>query len=257
MIDVNVYLFRWPFRRLPAESVEELTERLAKYQVAQAWVGSWEGVWHRDLTSVNTRLAEACRGSAAELLRPFGSIHPLLPDWLHDLDRCHRQHQMPGIRLHPAYHQYSLDAPPLAEVLAQATQRQMLVQLVAALEDERSQLPLARVAKLDWAPLEDLVNDIPGLRLILLNPFRTLSLDQAERLAAAGEVYFDIATLEGVGRVAELIQRVGVERVLFGSYFPMFYWDASRLKLVESGLPGGLLKAITHENAARLCPTRT
>jgi len=37
------------------------------------------------------------------------------------------------------------------------------------------------------------------------------------KLSAAGQTYFDIATLEGVGGVANLLKQVLAERVVFGS----------------------------------------
>jgi uncharacterized protein len=178
-----------------------------------------------------------------------------LPNWPADLEACQRVHGMSGIRLHPSYHGYSLDLPQLAKLLQDAADRNLLVQLAAALEDERNQPVLGRVPPLAWEPLFELVRQIAGLRLVLLNCFRTLSLEQAERLAALGQVYFEISTLEGVGRVAELVERVGQDRVLFGSFFPMFYWEAARLKLAEASLPGLLQDAIQRQNAGLLCPS--
>ena len=60
MIDTNVSLFQWPFRRLPLDETELLIEKLRWLGITEAWAGSFEGVLHRDVTGVNKRLAEAC-----------------------------------------------------------------------------------------------------------------------------------------------------------------------------------------------------
>ena len=40
MIDVNVNLSRWPFRRLAGDEPEGLVARLRKHRVIQAWAGT-------------------------------------------------------------------------------------------------------------------------------------------------------------------------------------------------------------------------
>ena len=123
VIDTNINLFQWPFRRLPFDTVPELIEKLRSLQIDQAWAGSYEGVLQRDLAGVNLRLTEACRKQSNGLLLPFGSVNPQLPDWRDDLRRCHEEHHMQGIRLHPNYHGYTLDVPEFAELLTLAKAR--------------------------------------------------------------------------------------------------------------------------------------
>ncbi|MEX2561521.1 MAG: amidohydrolase family protein [Pirellulales bacterium] len=251
-IDANVYIGRWPFRHLPCDTAQALIGRLEEAGISQAWVGALEGLFQRDVAGVNLRLAEECRAAANDRLLAFGTVNPALPDWEDDLRRCHEEHRFAGIRLHPGFHGYRLDDARFASLLAQAAQRGLVVQLVVTMEDERTQHPVFRVPAVDLGPLIELVRQLPVLRLVLLNAFRTVSLDDASRLAAAGRVYFDIATLEGADRVASLVQQVGQDRVLFGSHFPLFYLESAQLKLRETALPAGVVRAIRHENARRL-----
>ena len=74
----------------------------------------------------------------------------------------------------------------------------------------------------------------------------------ASDFMAAGEVYVEISMLEGVGGVANLLAQVPLNRVLFGSHAPFFYFQAALLKLKESPLPEQQLQAIRRENARRL-----
>lgn len=250
-IDTNINLERWPFRRLSLEETSKLVAKLKASGVRQAWAGSFDGLLHRDIAAVNQRLADACR-QFADLLRPFGTVNPVLPDWHEDLRRCHEVHKMPGLRLHPNFHGYTLDDPRFAELLSLATDRGLIVQLALAMEDERTQHALHRVPHVDPKPLAGVVAKLPKLRLVLLNAFRSLSLLQCGEVAKAGQVWFDIAMLESVAGVTKLIEKVSPERVLFGSHSPLFYFESAELKLVESGLPEAVLQQIRIGNAMKL-----
>ena len=250
--DVNVNLSRWPFRRLPCDEPARLVERLEACGVTQAWAGSFDGLFHKDLGGVNARLAEDCRKFPAGLLRPFGAVNLALPDWREDLRSCHEDYHMPGIRLHPNYHGYRLDDPLFAELLAEAERRGLIVELAIRMEDPRMQHPLMRVPDVDTGPLPALLASRPGLRLVLLNALGPLRGAAITSLVGAGQVYFGISTLEGVGGIGSLLDRFPLERLLFGSHLPYFLLESAILKLQESDLSAGQVKAITRENAARI-----
>lgn len=252
VIDVNVTLERWPFRRLPCDDTPALVAKLKQHGVTQAWAGSFDGLLHRDIAAVNQRLADECQHHCAGLLVPMGTVNLTLPDWQEDLRRCHEVHKMRGIRLHPSYHGYSLDDARFGELLQQASDRGLIVQLVPSMEDERTQHALHRAPHVDLKPLPALIAKLPKLRLVVLNAFRALRAEGAAELAKAGNVWFDIAMLEGVAGIAKLVGLVPPERILFGSHFPLFYFESAELKLIESGLPESVLQRIRSENALRI-----
>jgi predicted TIM-barrel fold metal-dependent hydrolase len=250
-IDTNAYLGRWPFRRLPCDETSRLLGRLDRHGVAQAWVGALEGVFHRDLGGVNLRLADECQRHPGRLV-PFGSVNPKLPDWQEDVRRCADQFHMPGIRLHPNYHGYTLADPVFAEVLGAADKRGLIVQLVARMDDPRVQHPLVPVANVDLAPLAGVLERFPELRLVVLNGAEQARSEALRKLVSAGRVWFDFATLDGLGCVERLLKSVPHTRVVFGSHLPLFAMESAVLKLKESALPEEQETAIRHGNAQRL-----
>lgn len=252
IIDTNVYLSRWPFRRLEGDEPDRLIARLKERGVVQAWAGSFDGLLHRDMAGVNIRLAEACRTHGQGMLIPFGSINPKLPDWQEDVRRCHEVHKMPGIRLHPNYHGYKLDDPDFAEVLKLAAARQMLVQMALVMEDDRTQYPLMRIEPVDISPLADVVKSTPGLRLQILNGTSHTRRDRVHAAFEAGDVYMEIAMVERVGGVGRFLQGFPLQRLLFGSYYPFFYFESALLKVQESGLDEASQKALCEDNARKL-----
>lgn len=252
MIDVNVSLSRWPFRRLPLDEPAALAAALTRLGVTHAWAGSFDGLLHRDVAAVNLRLAADCRALGPGMFVPFGTVNPTLPDWPDDVRRCHEGHRMPGIRLHPNYHGYGLDEPRLSALLDDAAGRSLLVQIAAGMEDVRTQHPLVRVPPVDLAPLAALVAGRPALRVVVLNATLPPGGDPLKRLVGTGRVWFDTAMLEGVAAVERFVAAVGSGHLLVGSHAPFFCPDAAPLKLRESDLNDADRAAISAGNARSL-----
>jgi predicted TIM-barrel fold metal-dependent hydrolase len=252
IIDVNVSLFRYPTRRVPRDDTADLVKFLTAKHVTQAWVGSFEAVLHRDLGGVNQRLVAECRVKGEGLLLPFGTVDPLLPDWEEELRRCHEMHGMRGIRLFPNYHGYALDHPQFGKLIELAGQRKLIVQIAARLEDPRTQHRLLSVDDVDLQKLKAVLGRYPSTPIVLLNALMSVPLDLPSALAEAGQVYFELATLEGVAGVERLLKSFPAERLLFGSHAPFFIWESAELKLHESALPRPMVDRIRAGNAAKL-----
>ena len=251
LIDTNVWLGHWPTRRAWAESPAQLTAKLRAHGVTSAWLGSFDGALHSDIGGANARLAEACARDGAGFLVPFGTINPTLPDWEDDVRRCADVHHMPGIRLLPGYHGYALDDPRFARLLDLANRRGLLVQIAVTMEDDRSQNPAFTAAALNLAPLADAMEKLPSARVMLLNATSRLfgaNNPLLQRLTRAG-AFMEIATLEGVAGVEQLITRAPTARVAFGSHAPYFYFESALLKLQESALSSAQLALVRHGHA--------
>ncbi|MFN7138111.1 MAG: amidohydrolase family protein [Limisphaerales bacterium] len=251
VVDTNVYLSRWPFRRLPLDEPGALVTKLREHGVTQAWTGSFDGLLHKDISGVNSRLAEECEQFGKNLLLPFGSINPMLPDWEQDLRRCHERWRMPGIRLHPNYHGYKLADPVFAKLLRAATERKLIVQIAVSMEDRRTQHPLISVDPVDARPLAAILKEVPKARIQLLNALQSLRGAPLLSTLAAGNVTVEIATLEGAAGIETLLSSVPLGKVLFGSYAPFFIFESALLKLKESSLSDAQLIALTKGNAER------
>lgn len=262
IIDTNVHLFDWPFRRLKYAGAKALVAKLRRHRITQAWAGSYEGLLYRNLDGVNARLAEECRASGAGILLPFGTVNPALPDWEADVRRCHETHRMRGIRLYPSYHNYTLQRPEVARLLQLAQERGLIVQVAVRMEDPRVHLPVMRTPSVDVSGLPELLAALPRIKFQLLNAFNateSLRGQVGRRLIEQTRVLVDFSHVEGQGGLGKLIvgdrdsgrPPLPVERIVFGSHAPFFPCESAVFKLFESPLDRPDLEKVMRDNAER------
>ena len=252
MVDTNVSLSRWPFRRLPLDETRKLVTKLKGAGISQAWAGSFDALLHKNLGAVNESLADECQKHGHGALLPFGTVNPKLPDWQEEIRRCQEKHEMLGLRLFPNYHGYKLNDPDFLKLLADAELRGLVVQIAMSMEDERMQHPLVRVPNVDASPLAEIAQRFPKLKLVLLNWFRSIKGETLTKLGKSQRIWFDIAMVEEVGGISKLLHEIPADRIVFGSHAPFFYVESALLKLKESVLTSRDRKLITRENASRI-----
>lgn len=263
IIDTNVNLLEFPFRHLKYGDTRSLVEKLRKHRIMQAWAGSFEALFHKDINGVNTRLTEACRVHGAGMLLPFGTVNLAWPDWEEDFRRCHEVFKMPGIRLYPTYQSYDLDNPDFARLLQLASRTGMLVQIVGDMEDSRTIHPVVEVRSLNVAALTDTMKKIPEAKVQLLYWNHKAEGRKLDTLVEETNIFFDTSRIESTGGIGRLIEGkpwagfgtdkpVPVDRIIFGSHAPYFPVEANLLKLFEAPLTLEQMRAIMVNNAAHL-----
>ena len=248
IIDTNVHLGRWPFRRVPLDDARKLSKKLTSLGVREAWAGSFEALLHRDVRSVNARLASAC--AASTLFQPIGAINPTAVDWKEDLRICIEQHGMFGVRIYPNYHGYTLASSNFRQLLAAVAKLGCLLQIAVAMEDTRTQHPSVRAADVDVSPLPDAMKQHTEATVQLLN-FRPRASDLAG-LAETPNLYFDTARVESTDGVPVLAQAAPA-RTLFGSHAPLLIPEAAVIRVHESNrLSADELRAVYQISAGSL-----
>jgi predicted TIM-barrel fold metal-dependent hydrolase len=260
IIDTNVNLFQWPFRRLKYGETKALVAKLRQHKITQAWAGSYEGLFHKNINGVNARLAEECRANGEGMLLPFGTVNLAWPDWEEDLRRCHEVHGMRGIRICPIYQTFDLDHPEFPKLVRQATAMGMAIQIVGDVEDSRTHHPIIEVREMNAAPLVDIMKEMPQAKVQLVYWNNRVGRDLLDKLITETSVALDISAIEGTGQVGRLIEgklwsgnakAIPVERFLFGSNAPYCPVETNLLKLFESPLTLEQMQAIMNGNARR------
>ena len=256
IIDTNINLFSWPFRALKYRDTKTLVAKLKKHRVIEAWAGSFEALFSKDISGVNSRLASECQEHGPGFLIPFGGINLAWPDWQDDVRRCHEVHKMPGIRIYPGYQPFDLDHPGMGSLVKMTSERDLVLQVVFGMEDPRVHHPIINVATPALAPLLKAVKSTPTAKVELLHFSGSIRPSELSQFLSQTNTVMDISRLEGNGAVSRTIgsARVPVERIVFGSHAPYFPLETAILKLIESPLDAQQLQAIMHGNARRLLP---
>jgi hypothetical protein len=263
IVDTNVNLFQWPFRKLKYGDTTALVTKLKKHHVIEAWAGSFEALLHKDMAGVNERLAAEVSTKGQGLLRAFGSVNLAWIDWEDDLRRCHEKLKMPGVRIYPGYQPFDLSHESLGRLVAATRERRMVLQVVFQMEDPRVHHPIITVRESPAGPLVGALKAEPAAKVQLLHFTGNIQGADLHSLMTQTKAAVDISRWEGNGAVGRMLgvapnstqpARVPLDRVMFGSHAPYFPLETAILKLVESPLETAQIHAIMQGNARRLLP---
>lgn len=227
MIDANVSLGHYPFRKLPIDGSDPTAVKalLQRCGIQRACAASLNAVFYGDPDQGNDELLPQIVED--DFYLPVGVINPSLQNWRATLTRCISVYGCRMVRIYPAYHSYFLIDPFVEEFLAATAEANVLVAIVQRLEDERAHHPLMKV------PANDL-RDLMGTAQRFDRPLLLLSAYLAEirQLAPyANQLHFDIAFAETMNTLATLSATVDPTRLVLGSHTPLLYAEAAVGKL--------------------------
>ena len=179
---------------------------------------------------------------------PFGTIHPLAtPD---ENLRHLREHNLPGVKLHPIFQGYRLDDARLYETLA-ALEGEFCV--IAHVGDGGGGDGSACTPQM----VADIATAFPRLALVACHFGGYHHLEDAKRALENVSIVLDtswppsLATLDAT-TVREIIRRHGVERVVFASDWPTADPAAEISAIRALGLDDDETRLVLGENARAL-----
>lgn len=194
------------------------------------------------------------RALGSERIVPFGSVHPMQQDWEAALEEV-SAHGFRGIKLHPEFQEFFVDAPESVRVLQKCAALGLVVVFHAGedvgYEPPVHATPLRLLRAMDAAP---------GAIVVAAHMGGFRMWDDVARYLADTPCYIDTAYVqkEMPGDVClQLIRLFGANRVLFASDSP---WSRPRTEtwafLETLGLTDAEKALISHENALRLLGNR-
>ena len=158
-----------------------------------------------------------------------------MPGQLRGLERIVDRYRPRGIRLLPNYHGYTLRDGVVDELMAFADEHQLVVQVFAMIADPRWHFML-KVPALDPEQLDHFTSRHFNARIIVsgLQPVTRL----ADRARQCPHLYLDVSRVRGpVFAMEKLVRDVPVDKLLFGSLWPIQIIEATLWQITWSDLP--------------------
>jgi uncharacterized protein len=233
IVDVNAYLGHFAFRRLRHNTAVSLLELMDAKRIDKAVVSSAAAITYRNAQAGNEELAEEIRGHSDRLI-PFAVINPFYAGWQDDLEICHEEYGMKGLRLYPKWHNYRLSDPCCRELMNAATERGMVISVPMRVEDNRQRSWLLNIPDVPLAEIIELVKAHPKARFILLNGigFTRCALGRKDNgLPPNYAIGLSRLSATLANELGQLIANLGPERLMFGTGMPFNYPDPALVKL--------------------------
>jgi predicted TIM-barrel fold metal-dependent hydrolase len=190
---------------------------------------------------------EYVRGVVESIPEAYALVwaNPRLPGYLEEAERLLDHPKFLGLKLHPlidGYHPNDPSVHPLMELLL-----------------ERGGLPVLihsghPIFTLPWS-IEELAVAFPGVKVILghMGHGNVVYINASIDIAARNpNVYLETSGMPMHTKIKEAVERVGPERVIYGSDAPFHHPAVEILRVRVSGLEAELLDRVLRENGRAL-----
>lgn len=247
MFDINTAIGHWPFRRLPRRTAGELRQYLQSYGVKGAAVASTPALFYMNSQDANLELAEEIA-----LHRDFfvgvATLNPAYAAAVRDLDVCVEKLGFRALRLSPCYHNYNLADGTADALLTRAGELGISVLLPNEIVNFRQKHWMEPNQPLGMESVLAICARFPQVTFIGTEGGYNLSMTAPPNLCLEMSRYHSC-----YGQVlADMVRKLGAERILFGSGAPFKEIEPSLLKLHHCQISDAQKELIAGGNARRL-----
>lgn len=247
-IDSGLIVGPCPFRRVPS-GVEELQALRQRAGLWRAVASGFRSLLYYDpLSGLDEDMAQYA--ALREWLYFYATIDPRFPQAENGVRRVCADERIVGVRLLPAVHHYALDSPEVDALMGAAAAENVPVNLMARIFDDRI---APRYVQQLVPPLESVAAFLHRHRQVKV----ALSMFYFSELKGLVSNWHDLphvfvdfgCSKPNVASLDVLASFFPVERALFGTGAPFYYWAGSRLGLEGSQLSADQQRAILAGNA--------
>jgi uncharacterized protein len=247
LVDTNAFIGPWPFLPVPARSGAELLDHLRTAGVRKALVSHLGSVFQPEPMTPNRALFASVRRHA--FLVPIPILNPLLATWEDHLQECADTVRLHGVRIAPAFHNYSLRHRRLEALMSRLDDLRVPLLLQVRFEEERNRYFGLRVHATPERDIDAFLGRFPGEGIVCIGLYK----GELERLSARHRAFAaDISFAEHLTTVETLLRSIPVRRLLFGSGTPVLSVAAQVAKVRDATLPAAQRKLVAGGNAARI-----
>ncbi len=193
--------------------------------------------------NVNDFIAEYARKE--KLYIGFGTIHKDFENIEEELARV-KSLGLKGIKLHPDFQNFKIDQPEMDRIYQCASDLELPILMHVGDKKTDNSKPHR---------LANVLNNFPKLTVIAAHMGGYSEWDAAMECLYGKDVYFDTSStmlFVKYEKVREMIYMHGVDRILFGSDFPIQWTSEALEDIYRLKLPDEDRNKILYENAARL-----
>ena len=218
-------------------SASELIRSLDANGIDMALV--WAMRQSDDYTLANTYIAKAAKANPDRLV-PFARLNPWLENSAELLERVIRSDGVKGLKLHPADECFDADDGIVHPLLEVAEKQGIPVVFHSGVT--------ARPAVIGMA-----ADRFPGVKMVLLHLGTSLYQDCMFVAKKCNNVYLETSQCPYLHRIGRLlVDKVGADRVIWGSDIPYHYEEVEKRKIELAGLREDETRLVMGENALRL-----
>jgi predicted TIM-barrel fold metal-dependent hydrolase len=246
LIDTNVNLGPWPFTPVPDRTGPALVRHLAASGIRRALVSHLGAVFLPEPMPANRQLFAAVRNTPA--LIPVPVINPALRNWPEQLAECRAAAPIRAVKILPNYHNYRLDASPLAPFMAVLAAARLRLILNVRLEDERHKYFALRMKGVPVPQLARFLKRFPRHHVLLSGIYKP----EVEKLAPDFTNFSaEISFCECTNCLELMLPKFPARRLMLGTCSPLMSTRGQADKLRRANIPARAKALIGSGNARR------
>lgn len=231
-IDINAFLGRYAFRKVPGGSPSSLLETMDRIGIDRAWLSNLSAILWKDPTEGNSVVYLAA--AQQPRFRAVPAVHPGLPNWKSALDEA-VQRQAPAVRADPTFYGIDPAGSAMRSLGGACGELSIPLMMAVRLEDGRQRHPHDHAPELTPPDVRSILRADARVRLIVTHADRDFieQVHFGSTPQEAERILWDICWIWGPpeDHLALLLKTIGVKRFAFGTGMPLRLPENSIAKL--------------------------